>query len=404
MSGRGLTPRQIRAISPRPGTGGVTASWRPVTLPPSLRLSPLVKSSKTYLLVILACTTIGGAAYAWKQYQELIQLRAAALGTDERSDLQKRLWAAEKRAKDLADQLAAARTRGDEAVDENTDSANPDNANRGNRGNRGPGGPGGRGGDIMAAMQKPEIQRLLATQQKAQLDARYASLFKSLNLTPAQLEKFKNLLVERQTSMMDVMTAAREQGINPRTDPKGFQQLLASTQGEIDASIKAAIGDDAFNKYKNFDQTAPQRGTTDQLSQRLSYSATPLTADQSAAMLKILSQTAPVRTAPTGGATITSSVTVVAEAGAGGGRGGPGGGMNFIAGIGGGAMGSPSAPITDATINMAQGVLSGPQLEALKQLQAEQQAQQKIGEALRQTMGGNNGNPGTPTTTRKKGG
>jgi len=78
--------------------------------------------------------------------------------------------------------------------------------------------------------------------------------------------------------------------------------------------------------------------------------------------------------------------------------------MNFIAGIGGGAMGSPSAPITDATINMAQGVLSGPQLEALKQLQAEQQAQQKIGEALRQTMGGNNVNPGTPTTTRKKGG
>jgi hypothetical protein len=370
-----------------------------------------VKSSKTYLLVILACTTIGGAAYAWKQYQELIQLRAAALGTDERSDLQKRLWAAEKRAKDLADQLAAARTRGEEASDENTDPLNPDNANRGNRSNRGPGGPGGRGGDFMAAMQKPEIQRLLATQQKAQLDARYASLFRNLNLTPAQLEKFKNLLVERQTSMMDVMTAAREQGINPRTDPKGFQQLLAGTQGEIDASIKAAIGDDAFNKYKNFDQTAPQRGTTDQLSQRLSYSATPLTADQSAAMLKILSQTAPARAATPGGATMSANVTVIAEAGPGGGRGGPGGGMNIVAGLGsgfgGGAGGGASAPITDATINMAQGVLSGPQIEALKQLQAEQQAQQKIGEALRQTMGGNNGNTGTPTTNttkKKKGG
>jgi hypothetical protein len=366
-----------------------------------------VKSSKTYLLVILACTTIGGAAYAWKQYQELIQLRAAALGTDERSDLQKRLWAAEKRAKDLADQLAAARTRGEEASDENADPANPDNANRGNRGSRGPIGPGGRGGDFMAAMQKPEIQRLLATQQKAQLDARYASLFKNLNLTPAQLEKFKNLLVERQTSMMDVMTAAREQGVNPRTDPKGFQQLLAGTQAEIDASIKVAIGDDAFNKYKTFDQTAPQRGTTDQLSQRLSYSATPLTADQSAAMLKILSQTAPARAATTAGPTMSANVTVIADAGPGAGRGGPGGSMNVVAGFGGGAGGGASAPITDATINMAQGVLSGPQIEALKQLQAEQQAQQKIGEALRQTMGGNNGNPGTPTTTttkKKKGG
>ena len=81
--------------------------------------------------------------------------------------------------------------------------------------------------------------------------------------------------------------------------------------------------------------------------------------------------------------------------------------MNIVAGIGGGAGGGASAPITDATINMAQGVLSGPHIEALKQLQAEQQAQQKIGEAFRQTMGGNNGNTGTPTTTttkKKKGG
>lgn len=348
-----------------------------------------MKSSKNYLLVILACTTIGGAAYAWKQYQELIQLRAAALGTDERSDLQKKLWAAEKRAKDLADQLAALRNRGpgDEALVEAADPADPENANRRNRG---PGGPGGRGPDFMAAMQKPEIQRLLATQQKAALDARYAALFKSLNLTPAQLDKFKNLLVERQTSMMDVLAAARGQGLN-RED---MQKLVAGTQAEIDASIKAAIGDAAFSQYKNYDQTAAQRGTTDQLSQRLSYTGAPLTAEQSAAMTQILSQTAPARQGATGAAGITANVTVTAEVG-GGGRGGFG--MNFMAG---GAGGGASSPITDATITMAQGVLSAPQVDALKQLQAEQQAQQKIAEAMRQTMGGNNTR--TPTTTTKK--
>jgi hypothetical protein len=353
-----------------------------------------VKSSKNYLLVILACTTIGGAAYAWKQYQELIQLRAAALGTDERSELQKKLWAAEKRAKELADQLAARRNGGggDEALAEGGDAADPENANRADRRNRGPGGPGGRGGDIMAALQKPEIQRLLATQQKAALDARYAGLFKSLNLTPAQLDKFKNLLVERQTSMMDVMAAARGQGLN-RED---MQKLVASTQAEIDASIKSAIGDAAFSQYKNYDQTAAQRATTDQLSQRLSYSGAPLTAEQSAAMTQILSQTVPARTA---NGTSGAAVTVVAEAG---GRGGFG--MNFIAGAGAG-MGGPSSPITDATITMAQGVLSAPQVEALKQLQAEQQAQQKIAEAMRQTMGGGNNTrtPATTTTTKKKG-
>jgi hypothetical protein len=44
-------------------------------------------------------------------------------------------------------------------------------------------------------------------------------------------------------------------------------------------------------------------------------------------------------------------------------------------------------------------------VEALKQLQAEQQAQQKIAEAMRQTMGGGNNTrtPATTTTTKKKG-
>ncbi len=358
-----------------------------------------MKSSKTYILVILACVTLSTAALAWKQYQELIQLRAAALGADERADLQKRLWAAEKRAKDLADQLAALRNRsgGDDAVADSGDPANPENANRADRRNRGQSGPGGFG-DIMSAMQKPEVQRLLAIQQKAQLDARYAALFKSLNLTPAQLEKFKNLLVERQTSMMDVMAAAREQGVNPRNDPKGFQALVAGTQAEIDASIKAAIGDTAFVQYQNYDKTAAQRTTTDQLTQRLSYSGTPLTADQSAAMLQILAQTAAPRTNTAAGATTNVAVSIDT----GGGRGGGGGPMNFIGGGGGGAGGGSA--ITDATIAMAQGVLSGPQVDALKQIQAEQKAQQQIGQALRQTLGTATDATTTPTTrTRKKG-
>ncbi len=368
-----------------------------------------MNSPKNYLLVILACTTLGGAAYAWKQYQELIALRAAALGSDERSDLQKRLWAAEKRAKDLADQLAAARSRvgGDEALAENGEPADPAASGRGDRRTRNPGGPGGFG-NVLNALQKPETQRLIALQQKAQLDSRYAALFKGLNLSPAQLEKFKNLLVERQTSMMDVMTAAREQGVDPRADPQGFRQLVAGTQAEIDASIKTALGDTAYAQYKDFEKTMPQRATTDQLGQRLSYTSTPLTAEQSASMVKILAQNAPATRQP-GAAGTTGATGTVADSG--GGRGGPGvsmiGGMfGALGGQGGGT--TANSPITDATVNLAQGVLSGPQVDALKQLQQEQLAQQKLGQTFRETMGGNAGTtpatPATPATGKKKGG
>ncbi len=365
-----------------------------------------MKSPKSYLVVILACTTVGGAAYAWKQYQELIALRAAALSGDERADLQKRLWASEKRAKDLADQLAAKRDSagGEEAMIEV-----PNGSASGGAGAPGDRRSRGRDGlnNAVATFQKPEVQRAIAVAQRGQLDVRYAALFKSLNLSPAQLDKFKNLLVERQTSAMDVFTAAREQGISPREDPEAFRSLLASTQADIDASIKASIGEEGFKQYKNFEQTMPQRATTDQLSQRLSYTATPLTAAQSASMVQILSQTAPQRTAATAGQTSPRPAGVSESAGSG--RGSPtmmiggsfGGGMP--GGFGGGV--STGTPITDAAVNLAQGVLSGPQVDALKQLQQEQAAQQKLEQTRREVIGGNNGAPAAPNAGgRKKGG
>ena len=380
---------------------------RPGNFAPARASTPLpVNSPKsTLLVVLLTCTTIGGAAYAWKQYQELISLRAAALGTDERSDLQKRLWAAEKRAKDLADQLAAKRdsTGGDEAMAAGEDGAAPgERGNRTDRRTRGPGGPGGLA-NALSTFQKPEVQRAIAVTQRGQLDARYAALFKSLNLSPAQLDKFKNLLVERQTSAMDVFTAAREQGINPRDDPEGFRTLLASTQADIDASIKASIGEEGFKQYKNFEQTVSQRATTDQLSQRLSYTATPLTAAQSASMVQILSQTAPQRAAAPNGQPSTRPVGV-AESGNSG-RGNPAMmiGGSFGGGLPGGfGGGNNGTPITDAAVNLAQGVLSGPQVDALKQLQQEQAAQQKLDQTRREVMGGINSGGTTPNAGGKK--
>src|SRR2546429_8628273 len=50
-----------------------------------------------------ALTTIGGAGLAWQQYQELVELRAAALTKDERAALQKKIWDLERFNKELKD-------------------------------------------------------------------------------------------------------------------------------------------------------------------------------------------------------------------------------------------------------------------------------------------------------------
>lgn len=334
-----------------------------------------MKSPKDYLLLVLALSTVACAVLAWRQYDELVGLRANAINGNERAEWQKRLWAAEKRRTTLEEQAASLKKQPEPA---DADDAAPGGADRGGpRRNNRP----DRAGEFMAMMDKPEVQRLMALEQKSRLDARYASLFKNLNLSPEQLDKFKNLLVEKQTSMMDVLAAARAQGINPRTDPEGFRQMVADAQGEIDTSIKAALGDAGYNQYKSYEQTLPQRNTVSQLEQRLSYSATPLSSSQSEQMVAILTANTP---APKNGDQNNLRATVMA---------GPAGGMGFLSG---------GTKITDTVVNQAQGVLAGPQLDALKQLQEEQAAQAQLSQTMRAQFGGGNrtqsGGTATPTT------
>ncbi|MDB6170145.1 MAG: hypothetical protein JWM88_3009 [Verrucomicrobia bacterium] len=316
-----------------------------------------MSSPKNYLIAFLALTTVVGGALAWQQYQELISLRAATMNNTERADWQKRVWAAEKRRHELEDALAALQTKKDgAATDDGLVAGAFDNPAPGRR--RG----GNMGANFMAMMEKPEIQKLLALQQRGALDSHYAALFKNLNLTPDQLEKFKNLLVEKQTAMADVLAAARAQGMDPRSDPQGFRSLISETQAEIDANIKATLGDAGFAQYQQYQQTLPQRNVVSQLEQSLSYTNTPLTAAQSDQLLQILANNSPATSA---GASNRAAV------------------VNGL-GIGPG----PTARVTDTAVAQSQGVLAPAQVQALQQLQQTQQAQAQLAQAMRNQFGG----------------
>jgi hypothetical protein len=325
-----------------------------------------VNSAKNYLILFLALTTAAGAALAWKQYQELSTLRAAALASTERSDQQKRVSAAEKSRDDLAARAAASAKTTAAAAAEVMPEPAPERAWNG----------GGRREAFISMMEKPEVQRLMAIQQKAALDNRYASLFKSLNLSPEQLAKFKDLLVEKSTAMMDVMAAARSQGVNPRSDPAAYRTLVANAQGEIDQNIRSTLGETAFNQYQDYEHTAPQRAVVSQLEQRLSYSSTPLTPEQSAQMVQLLAATT---TAPRQG------------------------GNGFFVGAPGTGPGGGGVNVTDATMNQALGVLAAPQLDALRQIQQEQQAQAALAAEFRNQARANRGAPAGAVTTRPGG-
>ena len=334
-----------------------------------------MKSPKNYVIALLALTTLTGGAVAWNQYQELIKLRAAALTNDERATWQKRLWDAEKRRHELETALADLQAKGGEGRDGPDDAAIPGEDN--GRRRRG-GGPGGLGAAFLAMMEKPEIQKLMAQQQRGLLDARFAPLFKGLNLSPEQLDKFKNLLVEKQTAIADVLAAARAQGIDPRSDPQQFRQLISDTQAEVEANIKSTLGDAGYAQYQQYQQTLPQRNVVSQLEQSLSYTSTPLTSAQSDQLIQILASNSPTPTA-----TGNTRASIMAGLGIGG----PG----------------QTTTITDAAITQSQSVLSAAQVSALQQLQQTQQVQQQLAQAMRNQFRNTGGGAQTTTPAQTSG-
>lgn len=316
-----------------------------------------MKSTRTFLAGFFLLTTIALGIVAYRQY--IANLRLQAEVSDPKTGLERELADAEKTIKELRDQLAAMRrTRANRS--RALADGGPDGA--------GDGGPNGRQ-DRRAAMRalfdSPQFQALRAVQQKTQLDARYADLFKQLvqqyNLSPQQLDQFKSLLVQRQQATMDAAQAARQNGISPQSDPQAWQDALASATSDIDSQMKSDLGDAGYNAYQTYQQTAPQRNTVNQLQQSLSYTASPLTDAQSQQLVSLLQQT---------------------------GSSGNGGG-GFGGGMGGGGWGGPAgggggtAQITQQVIAQAGSFLSPAQVSALQQLQQAQQAQQQMGQLMR---------------------
>jgi hypothetical protein len=229
-------------------------------------------------------------------------------------------------------------------------------------------------------MDSPLGQRVQQQQQQLALDSRYAALFKTLNLPAEKLATFKALLLEKQSVVQDVMAAARDQGLDPRTGGGEIRQMIADAQAEIDGSVKSLLGNDAFAQYEEFQRTQPQRALVSQLQQSLSYTASPLTTSQADQLVTILAANSP----PAANRRATSDAPALPPPDAGG-----RGGFGFVGGLGGGGFGGTT--ITTEAVNADQQILSTSQLSALQQLQQTQAAQQELNQMMRASRG-----PGTP--------
>ncbi len=310
-----------------------------------------MRDIRNYLIGFLSITTVAAGFWAWSESAELRKLKSATPAIISIAESRRQTWQATRDAKAEAATSAAIPT---------TDSEDT---------------PGTVGGELQQVnarlqnsfaklMENPEFVRLFYTQQRASLDGRYAGLFKKLGLSEAQLEQFKNLLVEKQSAMIDVFTAARAQGLDPRTDRDTLRELARSADLEAEASIRSTLGESLYAAYEQYEQTLPQRNLVDKLDTRLSYSPSPLTPAQAEQLVTILKETSP-----------------------------PGTGRNARVGsfVGG------SVEITDPAVARAQGILTPTQQTALVQLQSEQTAAKELRQLRQESRSPNTGNTLAPS-------
>jgi hypothetical protein len=298
---------------------------------------------KNYLILFLACTTVGVGFQLFRARQQLADARKAPSLEVKKTEIN----TSAAPAPTLVDRAPEAPAASPVAEPSETAPAGaPPDRQGGPGGNR-----GARFGAAMAELMKdPEFAAALKLDQEARIDNRYSTLFKQLNLPPEQLAALKSLLAERENANRDVWASAAAQGLNPRDNRDELRQLTADLQAEVDENIKTTLGENVYGAIENYNNTAPQRNVVSDFNQKLAITGASLSDSQSQQLTNIIAETA------------QSS------------------GRNVI--------------ITDATIARAQAVLTPAQVSTLTQLQAEQNARQIINEktqALRQQVGGGGG-------------
>lgn len=234
---------------------------------------------QTTLSLALGLVAAGSLAYAWHLHGLLLEAEVSrAASAVEQSRLQKRVTKLEREEAAFAPappRPAPEATRAASAPAGVASVAMPPRDGR--RGN---------------LMQTPEMQRAMQLDRRSSLDIRFSALFRKLNLPPAQLEKLKDLLVERQAAAMDVYEAARTVGGNNRGNREELQAMVAESEAQIDRTIESTFGQGVYSQYKQYEETAPQRAIVNQVERRLSYTSTPLTTDQSDRLVSLLATSA----------------------------------------------------------------------------------------------------------------
>ncbi len=132
---------------------------------------------------------------------------------------------------------------------------------------------------IAKMMKDPAMKNMMRTAQASSLKQLYGDLVKQWNLSPEETDSFYNLLLDKQSDNMDRGMKLLDKSVDAST--------VTAEVKDADAQIKAALGDDRYQQYQDYEKTLSGRYTISQFQQQLAATNTPpLNADQTKVLLQ----------------------------------------------------------------------------------------------------------------------
>jgi len=128
----------------------------------------------------------------------------------------------------------------------------------------------------------PEVRRALDDYARARINSTYGPLFKSLNLTPAQIDRFQELMMRRY-----VQTTRGSNGLAAVFRP-GPDAIDGTNTGD---GLRELLGQSGWKTYVDYSHTTDARDLTIGVAGELWTSGSPLSPDQSEQLVQLLKQT-----------------------------------------------------------------------------------------------------------------
>jgi len=136
------------------------------------------------------------------------------------------------------------------------------------------------------AEKNPQVQLLQLAARRAKSAASFGLFFRTLGLSAGQIEKFKDNVVRREETQMDLLGVMREQGLTLR-DPV-LAKLWMNVEPEYQAAQKELLGDVDYRQLQDYERATETRNSVSRMAGMAAVLGVPFTTEQAEQLMRLM--------------------------------------------------------------------------------------------------------------------